>query len=97
MARARELTVKMRHLGVGEGQELEALLLACEQLLVRQDRGLGARLWIEAVFVQAAQPRALHVLGRAGTARRTSSHRMHEACVVSVRKHAIPYANIVCA
>src|SRR6185369_6912972 len=87
---AGELAVKMRHLGVGERQELEALLLARDELLVGYDRGLAARLGIEAVFVQATQPRALHVLGRARIARRTSSHGMHETCVVSVREHAIP-------
>jgi len=78
VARAGELAMKMRHLGVGEGQKLEALLLAREQLLVGHDRGLAARVGVEAVFVQTTQPRALHVLGRARVARRTASHGMHE-------------------
>jgi hypothetical protein len=87
MARAGELPLKVRHLGVGEGDELEALLLARRELLVREDCGLPVGLGIEPVFVQATQPRPLDVLGCDRGPRRAAAHGVNQTRVRPFGQH----------
>src|SRR3981189_1589281 len=80
----------MRHLGVGESDQLEALLLAHHELLAREHRRLCIRLGVEAVLVETAQPGALDVLRRAGVARCAANHGMNKTRVIAARlQHGI--------
>ncbi len=62
VARAGKLMVQVRHLGVGERDELEVRLLAGQPLFARQHERLALRLRVEMVLAQAADPRALDVV-----------------------------------
>src|SRR6185312_15006771 len=94
VARAGELVVQVRHLGVGEGDQLEVLLLAGQPLLPRQHVGLPLGLGIQLVLGEAAQPGALDVVRRAGTVfpRGSSQHRLNVTGVTADRLelHGLP-------
>ena len=89
------LPVQVRHLGVGERDQLEVLLLAHHQVLVRDDRGLRIRFGVEAVLFETAQPGAPDVLGRARVARRAANHGINEARVIAARQHGPPLGQII--
>src|SRR6185437_16816534 len=83
----------MRHLGIGERDQLEVALLAVQPLVARQHVGLALGLRIEVVLREAAQPRTLHVVrrSRALVARGTPQYRLDVAGVTADRlQHGVP-------
>ncbi len=93
VTRTGQLVVEVGHLRVGEGDQLEVLLLARKALFARQHIGFPLRLGIEVILRQTTQPGTLDVVRRAGAvlARGASEHRLNVPGMTAYRlEHGLP-------